>query len=144
MAHPIKHHLVLCALFFHVCLHFQLKLVRAETDIFLFTIYWYIVYITNMSNVIKINKNPDHIKNIHRINRIHGQLKGVEKMIVEKRYCLEILQQTRAITSAIKSLENNILNKHIDHCVVDAMKKNEKQKKQKIEELQDLLRKFNI
>ena len=78
-----------------------------------------------MSNVIKINKNPDHIKNIHRINRIHGQLKGVEKMIVEKRYCLEILQQTRAITSAIKSLENNILNKHIDHCVVDAMKKNE-------------------
>ena len=60
--------------------------------------------------IIKINKNPDHIKNIHRINRIHGQLKGVEKMIVEKRYCLEILQQTRAITSAIKSLENNILN----------------------------------
>ena len=43
-----------------------------------------------MSNIIKINKNPDHIKNIHRINRIHGQLKGVEKMIVEKRYCLEI------------------------------------------------------
>ena len=75
-----------------------------------------------MSNIIKINNNPDHIKNIHRINRIHGQLKGVEKMIVEKRYCLEILQQTRAITSAIKSLENNILNKHIDHCVVDAMK----------------------
>ena len=71
--------------------------------------------------------------------------KGItyEKMIVEKRYCLEILQQTRAITSAIKSLENNILNKHIDHCVVDAMKKNDKQKKQKIEELQDLLRKFN-
>ena len=96
-----------------------------------------------MSNIIKINKNPDHIKNIHRINRIHGQLKGVEKMIVEKRYCLEILQQTRAIASAIKSLENNILNKHIDHCVVDAMKKNDKQKKQKIEELQDLLRKFN-
>ncbi len=96
-----------------------------------------------MSNIIKINKNPDHIKNIHRINRINGQLKGVEKMIVEKRYCLEILQQTRAITSAIKSLENNILNKHIDHCVVDAMKKNDKQKKQKIEELQDLLRKFN-
>ena len=37
-----------------------------------------------MSNIIKINKNPDHIKNIHRINRIDGQLKGVEKMIVEK------------------------------------------------------------
>ena len=66
----------------------------------------------------------------------------VGKMIVEKRYCLEILQQTRAITSAIKSLENNILNVYIDHCVVDAMKKTTN-KKQKIEELQDLLRKFN-
>ena len=68
--------------------------------------------------------NPDHIKNIHRINRIMGQLKGVEKMIVEKKYCMDILQQTRAATSAIKSLENNILNKHIDHCVTDAIKKN--------------------
>ena len=55
--------------------------------------------------------NPDHIKNMHRINRIMGQLKGVEKMIVEKKYCMDILQQTRAVSSAIKSLENNILNK---------------------------------
>ena len=55
-----------------------------------------------------------------------GQLKGVEKMIVEKKYCMDILQQTRAVSSAIKSLENNILNKHIDHCVTDAIKKNNK------------------
>ena len=73
--------------------------------------------------------NPDHIRNIHRINRIMGQLKGVEKMIVEKKYCMDILQQTRAVSSAIKSLENNILNKHIDHCLTDAIKK--KQQRQK-------------
>jgi DNA-binding FrmR family transcriptional regulator len=87
--------------------------------------------------------NPDHIKNIHRINRISGQLKGVEKMIVEKKYCMDILQQTRAITSAIKSLENKILNKHIDHCVTDAIKKNNKDKNEKISEIQDLLKKIN-
>jgi len=87
--------------------------------------------------------NPDHIKNIHRINRITGQLKGVEKMIVEKKYCMDILQQTRAITSAIKSLENKILNKHIDHCVTDAIKKNNKDKNEKISEIQDLLKKIN-
>ena len=87
--------------------------------------------------------NPDHIKNIHRINRITGQLKGVEKMIVEKKYCTDILQQTRAITSAIKSLENKILNKHIDHCVTDAIKKNNKDKNEKIAEIQDLLKKIN-
>ena len=87
--------------------------------------------------------NPDHIKNLHRINRIIGQLKGVEKMIVEKKYCMDILQQTRAVSSAIKSLENNILNKHIDHCVKDAIKKNNKDKNEKISEIQDLLKKIN-
>ena len=87
--------------------------------------------------------NPDHIKNIHRINRIMGQLKGVEKMIVEKKYCMDILQQTRAVSSAIKSLENNILNKHIDQCVTDSIKKNNKDKNEKISEIQDLLKKIN-
>ena len=87
--------------------------------------------------------NPDHIKNIHRINRIMGQLKGVEKMIVEKKYCMDILQQTRAATSAIKSLENNILNKHINHYVTDAIKKNNKDKNEKISEIQDLLKRIN-
>ena len=87
--------------------------------------------------------NPDHIKNIHRINRIMGQLKGVEKMIVEKKYCMDILQQTRAVSSAIKSLENNILSKHVDHCVTDAIKKNNKEKNEKISEIQDLLKKIN-
>ena len=87
--------------------------------------------------------NQDHIKNIHRINRIMGQLKGVEKMIVEKKYCMDILQQTRAVSSAIKSLENNILNKHIDQCVTDSIKKNNKDKNEKISEIQDLLKKIN-
>jgi len=90
-----------------------------------------------------IMSNPDHIKNLHRINRIIGQLKGVEKMIVEKKYCMDILQQTGAVSSAIKSLENNILNKHIDHCVKDAIKKNNKDKNEKISEIQDLLKKIN-
>ena len=87
--------------------------------------------------------NPDHIKNLHRINRIMGQLKGVEKMIVEKKYCMDILQQTSAVSSAIKYLENNIMNKHIDHCVTDAIKKNNKDKNEKISEIQDLLKKIN-
>ena len=74
-----------------------------------------------------MSRNPDHTKNINRIHRIQGQLRGVEKMIEEKKYCMDILQQTRAVSSAIKSLENNILNKHIDHCVTDAIKKNNKE-----------------
>ena len=103
----------------------------------------FIKRVKNNEFVLEFQKEIDPSKFKNNFELTFKLNKVIEKMIVEKRYCLEILQQTRAITSAIKSLENNILNKHIDHCVVDAMKKNDKQKKQKIEELQDLLRKFN-
>lgn len=63
------------------------------------------------------NKNPDHSDQLKRINRIIGQLNGVARMIESKTYCPEILIQTKAITSAIKSLEVNLLDKHINHCV---------------------------
>ena len=141
MAQPIKHHLVLWALRIHVCLHFQLKLATAVVMQLNELLFFYLHY-TSIGYTY-IMSNPDHIRNIHRINRIMGQLKGVEKMIVEKKYCMDILQQTRAVTSAIKSLENNILNKHIDHCVTDAIKKNNKDKNEKISEIQDLLKKIN-
>ena len=141
MAQPIKHHLVLWALRFHVCLHFQLKLATAIVMLLHEPLYFYLHY-TSIGYTYTMS-NPDHIRNIHRINRIMGQLKGVEKMIVEKKYCMDILQQTRAVSSAIKSLENNILNKHIDHCLTDAIKKNNKDKNKKISEIQDLLKKIN-
>lgn len=62
-------------------------------------------------------KHPDHSDQIKRINRIIGQLNGVSKMIEANTYCPEILIQTKAIASAIKSLEVNLLDKHINHCV---------------------------
>jgi DNA-binding FrmR family transcriptional regulator len=86
--------------------------------------------------------NPDHTKNINRIHRIQGQLRGVEKMIEEKKYCMDVLQQTRAITSAIKSLEDNILEKHINNCVVTAINA-ASQTNKKIKEITDLFKKIN-
>ena len=89
-----------------------------------------------------MSRNPDHTKNINRIHRIQGQLRGVEKMIEEKKYCMDILQQTRAITSAIKSLEDNILEKHINSCVISAVNTSS-QKNKKIKEITDLFKKIN-
>ena len=65
--------------------------------------------------------NPDHSKQLNRINRIIGQLEGVKRMISEKRYCPDILVQTKAITSAVHSLEASILEAHLGSCVKDAM-----------------------
>ena len=85
--------------------------------------------------------NPDHTKQVARINRIIGQLEGVKKMLEEKRYCPEILMQTRAVSSAVKALESQILEKHLSHCVVDAFSaRNQSEAEIKIIELLEIFK----
>lgn len=71
-----------------------------------------------------------------RLNRIEGQVAGVNKMISERRYCLDILAQTRAIQSALKSVEAEILRSHLAHCVRDALTADDdKEIEQKLDEI---------
>ena len=72
-----------------------------------------------MSDCSDTHTHPDHIKQISRLNRVSGQLEGVKKMIEGQRYCPDILKQLKAARSAIKSLENSILETHLVNCVVD-------------------------
>ena len=65
-------------------------------------------------------KTPNHRAELRRIKRIAGQLSGVERMILEGRYCPDILMQTRAVSAAIRSLETALLERHIKHCVQGA------------------------
>ena len=88
-------------------------------------------------------KNPDHSNQEHRLSRIQGQIKGIEKMIKDKNYCPAILMQLKATRSAIKSLEVAILQQHINHCVKDAVNsKNNKQIEEKVAELLLLFKNF--
>lgn len=84
----------------------------------------------------------DHSDNIPRLNRILGQVEGIKKMIDDKRYCTDILMQLRAIRSAIKSVESNILQKHLHLCVAQSFN-SDKEKDKKIEELKMLFDKYN-
>ncbi len=79
--------------------------------------------------------NPNHSENLSRLNRISGQLDGIKKMIEDERYCLDIINQIRAVRSALKSVEKNILNKHIKHCVAASFNASKKEQQQKIDEL---------
>lgn len=86
--------------------------------------------------------HPDHQKQIKRINRIQGQLNGVRNMIEEQRYCPDILNQLKAVKSAIVSLQAEVLKTHLDHCVTEAMtSKNKAKKEKKIKELVELFKK---
>jgi DNA-binding FrmR family transcriptional regulator len=65
--------------------------------------------------------HPDHAENILRLRRVRGQLDGIEKMITDRRYCPDIMNQLRAASSAIKSIETQVMSRHLRHCVAHAI-----------------------
>lgn len=90
------------------------------------------------------NKHPDHKVELPRLNRISGQVDGVKKMIEEGRYCPDIMTQIKAIRSALKSVEANLLERHIAGCVTQAIKGGTKKEQEvKIAEIKDLFKKMN-
>ena len=60
-----------------------------------------------------------------RLSRVQGQIGGVMKMVEADRYCVDILNQTAAVVSAIRNVENIVLENHLNTCVADAMRSND-------------------
>ena len=56
-----------------------------------------------------------------RLHRIEGQVRGIERMVDEDRYCIDILTQVGAVKTALDSLGFEILEDHVTHCVKDAL-----------------------
>jgi DNA-binding FrmR family transcriptional regulator len=89
------------------------------------------------------NQMTTHEAELVRLRRIEGQIRGVQKMIEEKRYCVDILTQLTSIVGAIKSVEENILERHLKGCVHQSFTKGSKDDKaRKIDEVIDVLKKF--
>ena len=84
--------------------------------------------------------HPDHSNLLPRLNRAQGQLGGIEKMIRERRYCVDILVQFRAAMAALRSLEIEVFKSHLEHCVSQALSSRDAGEAQKkIDELTELL-----
>ncbi len=58
---------------------------------------------------------------IKRLHRIEGQVRGIEKMIEDDRYCVDILTQVAAVNTALEALAFKILDDHVRHCVAGAL-----------------------
>ena len=58
---------------------------------------------------------------VSRLHRIEGQVRGIERMIEEDRYCIDVLTQIAAVNTALESLAFRILDDHVNHCVADAL-----------------------
>jgi CsoR family transcriptional regulator, copper-sensing transcriptional repressor len=58
---------------------------------------------------------------IRRLHRIEGQVRGVERMVEQDRYCIDVLTQIAAVTTALESVAFRILDDHVNHCVSGAL-----------------------
>ncbi|TKV61838.1 metal-sensitive transcriptional regulator [Nakamurella flava] len=64
----------------------------------------------------------DKDKYLARLKRIEGQARGIHRMVDENQYCIDILTQISALTSALQNVAIGLLDDHLRHCVVDAAK----------------------
>ncbi len=84
-----------------------------------------------------------HQEEIVPLKRIEGQIRGIQKMIEEKRYCIDVLTQLSSIVGAIKRVEENILNRHLRGCVRGSFLKGTRDdKEEKINEVIEILQNF--
>ncbi len=79
-------------------------------------------------------------ESLSRLKKIEGQVRGIGRMIEEKQYCIDILTQIAAASSALSNVAKLVLKKHVETCVSDAIKSGKE--KGKIEELLDVIFKF--
>ncbi|MDU3568513.1 MAG: metal-sensitive transcriptional regulator [Cutibacterium avidum] len=71
---------------------------------------------------------------LRRLKRIEAQVRGLERMVDEEKYCIDILTQVSAVTSALKSVSLELLAEHMSHCVVRAAQAGGQEAEDKISE----------
>ena len=78
-----------------------------------------------------------------RLHRIEGQVRGIERMVDDDRYCIDILTQIAAVNTALESLAFKVLDDHVNHCVADALASGDpKAASKKSEELMAAVQRF--
>ena len=77
---------------------------------------------------------------LKRLKKIEGQLKGIQKMVEEERYCIDIINQITAVHNALDSVGIKVMQRHIESCVADAIRSRDG--KAKITELMETVERF--
>jgi DNA-binding FrmR family transcriptional regulator len=76
---------------------------------------------------------------LRRLRRIEGQARGLQKMVEDDKYCIDILTQVSAMTSALQSVALGLLNDHLSHCVVEAARTGGPESDAKVKEAADAI-----
>ncbi|WP_431246412.1 metal-sensitive transcriptional regulator [Leifsonia xyli] len=81
----------------------------------------------------------DKASYMRRLSRIEGQARGIARMVDEEQYCIDILTQISALTSALKSVAVGLVDDHLKHCVADAVLLGGEEGQAKINEASDAI-----
>lgn len=83
-----------------------------------------------------LDNKDSHLK---RLRRIEGQIRGLQRMVEQDKYCIDILTQVSAATKALQSFSLELLDEHISHCLVDAAKAGGPEADAKVREASDAI-----
>ena len=83
-------------------------------------------------------------KVLGRLRRIEGQVQGIQRMVEEDKYCVDILLQLTAVEGAVEQVQRLLLGRHIESCVADAIRSGSTRDRQKkVDELLDVFSRFS-
>lgn len=81
---------------------------------------------------------------LKRLKRIEGQVRGLTKMVEEDRYCMDVMMQIAAVQQALRGVSRELMHKHLEHCVHDAVAKGDRGRETALyQEMLDLIYKYS-
>ena len=87
-----------------------------------------------------IGVDPDvKSRNLKRLRRIEGQIRGLQKMVVEDRYCADILTQISSVQEALRGVGRELMRNHLKHCATGAIRTGGSQADRMYDEIVDLM-----
>jgi DNA-binding FrmR family transcriptional regulator len=81
-------------------------------------------------------RKDSHLK---RLRRVEGQVRGLQRMVEEDKYCIDVLTQVSAATKALQSFSLELLEEHLAHCVVEAAQRGGAEADEKVREASDAI-----
>jgi CsoR family transcriptional regulator, copper-sensing transcriptional repressor len=83
-----------------------------------------------------IHRKDEYLK---RLRRIEGQARGLQRMVEDEKYCIDILTQVSAMTKALQAVSLGLLEEHLSHCVVEAARAGGREAEEKVREASEAI-----
>ena len=84
--------------------------------------------------------DPDaRARNLKRLRRIEGQVRGLQKMVEEDRYCADIMTQISSVHEALRAVGRELMKNHLRHCATSAIRSSEEEAGVMYDEIVDLM-----